>query len=88
MSQEDLLQHINPVIESQACWIAWSCQHFSSGEIDWQDLIQAADVLIEHYVVREVGALSYECLSMIAPGNQPSCASHTVIRHNTTIGLL
>lgn len=54
-THDDLLQRINPVLESQARYIAWLCQRLYGAVIDWEDLAQAARIYLWRYAERRPG---------------------------------
>jgi len=52
---DDLFQRINPILESQAKYVACLCQRFSGAVIDWEDLAQASRIALWRYAERRPG---------------------------------
>jgi hypothetical protein len=51
-SHEEVLYLLNPVIESQARYVAAACQRLYQSDLDWQDLAQGARIYLWQYLDR------------------------------------
>lgn len=51
-SHEEVLRQLNPVIESQARYVAAACQRLYPSDLDWQDLAQGARIYLWQYLDR------------------------------------
>jgi hypothetical protein len=49
---EEVLSRLNPVIESQARYVAAVCQRLYQSDLDWQDLAQGARIYLWGYLER------------------------------------
>jgi len=50
---EEILRRLNPVIESQARYVAAACQRLYQSDLDWQDLAQGARIYLWSYLERQ-----------------------------------
>lgn len=51
-SHEEVLHLLNPIIESQARYVAAACQRLYQSDLDWQDLAQGARIYLWQYLDR------------------------------------
>ncbi len=62
---EEMFCQLNPVIESQACYVVASCQRLYQSDRDWQGLAQGTAISLWRYWNRRGGNGSIRLLALI-----------------------